>query len=163
MKFEDRFPDAQEYGDPASVNMTEQGWRLDYISSTFLDGWINYVEPVSAFVVSRYSENFANVKAKLEEWATKPPPHTKLGELDDDVFILARTQTGHLWFFWFDCDVSDCSIGCLDVDPDDHGDAKQAFVEYVSDRAKSFQSGYGGTGEAVPIPLSSIRGWVSFK
>lgn len=160
MKFDDYFPHAIEYPDPTEIDMTAKGWRFDYISSTFLNGWINYVRPVRAFVVSRYD---ATSKSKLEEWIATPPHDTQLGDLGDDVFILARDDDARrLWFFWFDCDVSDCSIGCLDVDPGDHGAAEEAFVEYVGERGADFKIGYGGCGEAVEIPLVCIRGWVQF-
>lgn len=157
--FKDCFYNTFEYPDPTQIDVTQSGWLLDYISSTFLDGWINYVKPVRVFVLSRYAEDFQAVKATLAAWEVKPPFHTKLSSLGDDVIVLAKDKTGRYWFFHFDCDVSDCSIGVFDAAG---AEADIIFDKYVRDCAEDYARGYGGTGEALEIPLSCIRGWVSW-
>jgi hypothetical protein len=164
MSFQDCFPESYEYPDPTAIDVTQSGWRLDYISSTFLDGWINYVTVVRAFVVSRYAEDFGDVKAKLVAWVADPPSHTKLRALGDDVLVLAQDKQGRHWFFHFDCDVSDCSIGV--ADPTAGGlrriDVPEAFTAYAQAFAKDYGVEYGGTAEAVEILPTLIRGWVSW-
>ncbi len=154
------FTETFEYPDPTQIDVTQSGWCLHYISSTFLDGWINYVEPVKAFVVSRYADDFQTVKAQLAAWEAKPPYHTKLGTLGDDVLLLAKDKSGRYWFFHFDNDDSDCSIGVLAANVGDR--AVTMFAEYAADAAKDFAGSYGGTGEALEIAPSFIRGWVQW-
>lgn len=163
--FNDCFTDKDQYRDPTTVNVTEPGWLIDYISSTFLNGWINYVTPVKAFVVSRYAEDFGAVKAKLASWEESKPYHTKLCELGDDVALLGQDKRGRYWYFYFDNDTSDCSIGVLDIEAGGlTGDQiVKAFDEHVQGIADRCERAYGGTGEALEIPLSCIKGWVSFK
>lgn len=163
MRFEDFFHDTFEYPDPTEHDLSKAGWRFDYISSTFLNGWINYVKPVSAFVMSRYAEDFSTVKAKLAEWESKPPYHTKLHDLGDDVHILARDKGGKFWCFEYDCDTSDCSVGVLDVGDAAEADVIEAFAVHVRNRAEHCARGYEhATGEALPIASTLLRGWVSF-
>lgn len=154
--FDTYFHETVEYPDPTAHDLTKSGWRFDYVSSTFLNGWINYVKPISAFVVSRYSDDFPSVIAHVESWKASPPPHTNFGELDDDVYVLAKDESGRLWCFEFDCDVSDCSIGVLDLGADTEAVAIASFVAYAQSRARRPE-------EAIEIPTSVIRGWVSFR
>lgn len=115
--FTDRyFQDEHEYGDPVAV-MMECGVLLSYVSSTYLSGWVNYVEIQAAFLVTRYEPHSQNV----EEAAAFNAPmtnsgrfHTKVSsDLHDDVAILARAthRRDEWWFFYCDQDVSDCAIG----------------------------------------------------
>lgn len=154
------FSNSTEYPDPTQIDMTRSGWCMHYISSTFLDGWINYVEPVRAFVVSRYADDFSDVKATLAAWTANPPYHTEMSKLGDDVLLLAKDKASRYWFFHFDNDVSDCSIGVLDAEASAR--AVDAFAAYAASAARDFQKSYGGTGEALDIPLSLLMGWVKW-
>ena len=44
-------PNDCEYGHPTEMDISSYGWMTTYISSTFLNGWINYVKPVNAFTM----------------------------------------------------------------------------------------------------------------
>ena len=80
----------------------------NYVASSFLDGLMNYTEPVSAVLLERYKkldrERFNEVYRQV---------HTKLSSYQDDVILLCREKEAHsrFWIFWYDCDTSDCSLG----------------------------------------------------
>lgn len=47
-----RFDFDGDYVDPTTIDI-QGSWKINYISSTFLNGWINYVEPVRVVVLAR--------------------------------------------------------------------------------------------------------------
>jgi len=163
MKFLDRMPNAREYADPSDpkeVDVGSVGWCIDYISSTFLNGWINYVKPVKAFVIHRYEEDAGALGQRVEEWHKEAPYHTKLSVFQDDVLLLGRSERGDWWYFWFDCDVSDCCIGKFE---DDSGsDIPAEFEEYVQSRAEELKGYHSGPPAWMELDVKKIRGWVSF-
>src|ERR1700737_3294562 len=84
------FHDRVDYPDPTQT-MLELGVWHEFISETFLNGWINYVEPVRAWVITRYRAYSKN-KADVEALAEKKPYHTDLSvATHDDVLLLARS------------------------------------------------------------------------
>ncbi len=163
MRFTDRMPESREYADPTDptqVDISSSGWSIDYISSTFLEGWINYVKPVKAFVIRRYSDDGedSGLAEKVKKWHEEEHHHTKLGVFGDDVMMLCRSDAGDWWYFWFDCDSSDCSIGKFE---DELGaDVPAEFVAYVQDRAKDLAR--PAAPEWHELDVKKISGWVSF-
>lgn len=80
-----------------------------------------------------------------------PRFNTKLGGDDgphDDVALVATSHEGsRVWLFYFDCDTSDCWIGCTD----DHS------VEDVAAYATGLGEGVG-----CEIDVERFVGWVQF-
>jgi len=160
--------------DPLPMNTLRE-----YISSTFLDGFINYVEIKKAFVIGRYTkwdeepDNDIHIMepAGSREWKTFKPK-TKLeafnlltekdrvfhSNLDtafsDDVLLLAKDSD--VWvFFWYDRDCSDSCIGRFQT-PDSDVVVIDSFVKYV--KQLKIDEYYE---EEKEIPLHYFSGWLS--
>lgn len=121
----DLFDNVEMYPRCIAERGVPQGTCYTYISSTFLNGFINYVNPFYVAMIERYNEGWLNEeeyrKKVLEELKS---PHTDYSpRLFDDIFILAESENTiyfnelnmkdnrSYWFFWSDRDCSDCSIG----------------------------------------------------
>jgi hypothetical protein len=160
MRFDEYTPHDSEYPRPA-VEPLKPGVFWSYISSTFLNGWINYTgDAVRAYLMERYYSPERNDETNAESlarWHADPPFHSKLGELGDDVILVTKDEGGKWWVYWFDCDVSDCCIGILDT-ADDDAAVLAAFDEWIAVRQVDLRP----EGKALPIEPKSIRGWVSF-
>ena len=156
--------DEIEYPHPA-VEPLRQGVLFSYISSTFLNGWINYVGDVRrAYLVTRYRSHAENVEA-LAKWHADPPFHSKFDDIPDDVHLIAKDEGGKWWYFWYDRDCSDCCIGILDTDDSDDA-VLVAFDEHVNSWHGIGADRHGTeNGEEPSPPLAidpkTIRGWVS--
>lgn len=107
------FDDHEWYPKGVMDNLLPWGTLWCYISSTFLDGMINYVTIESAFVGNRYSPD--NSKSEILD-LERGKFHTKLDVFGDDIVILASIAEGKYAYFYYDMDVSDCSIGRFETD-----------------------------------------------
>ena len=136
----DYFDDIVEYPNDVAHNPIPYGTAWCYISSTFLNGFINYVKPVTYFVIDRYTArdekvgeitlydkdksiqyNWKGTKARLISIALSGKKeiayHTDLRCFCDDVIILGEIEDApkdgkrRYMFFWYDLDTSDCCIG----------------------------------------------------
>jgi hypothetical protein len=150
------------------------GTLYRFVSSTFLNGFINYsTESIrSAFVAARYKFWHALMEDEKGEGVTKANKyrqviesgngfHSDLSCLEDDVIVLCKTQetrdgwaVGVWWFYWFDQDVSDCSIGRFSTDDSDEVVVNK-FNEMVLRNASEL-------GMPKPLPRSFFSGWVRF-
>lgn len=169
-KFMDYFSEQEEYPNPP-VDMLPVGKLYSYISTTFLDGWINYVEIKSAFLITRYREHEQNVAA-VDKFNEGGEFHTCLGkQLDDDVLILARAKSRdpfdidtdgcgpHWWFFWFDRDCSDSCIGRFET-TDAEATIIERFTAHAHDCSRGM--GYEHSGHpALELKPDAFRGWIS--
>ncbi len=176
-KFMDYFSDQEDYPEPA-VDMLPVDKLYSYISTTFLDGWINYVEIKSAFLITRYREHEQNVAAvaKFNGVDRQRYDHIDFNaclgkQLDDDVLILARAKDRdpfdtdvdgcgpHWWFFWFDRDVSDSCIGRFET-TDADAIIVERFAAYAHEKSRGM--GYEHSGHpALELKPSAFRGWIS--
>lgn len=149
------FPDALEYPDVCEICMKPGAWQT-YVSSTFLNGWINYVRIKKVFLITRYRDHAANLAA-VEACKNGRDVHTSLRVVGDDVLILAQEEGRSMWWvFWFDCDVSDCCIGRFESSET----AEQLYADFeVWANAVSLDE---GAAPALEVPVSSIHGWISF-
>jgi hypothetical protein len=149
----------------------------EYVSSTYLNGLVNYVTPVKIVLLERYDliekDSFAK---QLEE--AKQAPYTKLGIFGDDILVLAHDEEVPGWlFFWFDCDVSDCCVGNFGAGLT-QTEAEEEFMRFVAGlvhdnaevmkavirKEKEDHPNYGTeciTGY-VELPLDIWKGWVKF-
>jgi len=150
------------YGDPTNLNLAALGWRINYISHTFLNGWINYVKPISAYVVHRYADDVQDIISSIKNWEENPPFHTNLKFNDDIVMLCKSKSNGQYWYFWFDNDVSDCSIGKLNTLGDSEEDIIKSFTKYVEIVAKDLADYHSGEPAYFPLDVSKFSGWIEF-
>lgn len=111
--FEERF----EYpNEKLLLNGLKTNQLFEYVSNTYLNGFINYTKPVWGAIIKRYRENegydYEGAANKLLNQY-----HSELDKIEDDVLIVA-TGADDSWFFWFDRDVSDCMIGRTNITPE---------------------------------------------
>jgi len=178
MKFLDYFTDNIEYPNNVALDPIPIGILWSYISSTFLNGFINYVTIVKAFVLGRYyawdeeinytisvmdppgSFNWTEKKCKTKDDLYQELVKKKAVfhvnpdyDFQDDVVILAKagnTEAGICYFyFWYDMDCSDCCIGRFITD-DNEENVITSFYDYVTKDLKEFGSNDHG---ARGIPL----------
>jgi len=81
-----------------------------YTPSTFLNGYINLVQPWKVWLLERYTTQGPKYEAGVLQPFLAGAVHTSLKDLHDDVWVLAETKQWW-WVLVFDCDVSDCAIG----------------------------------------------------
>lgn len=170
------FSSYEEYPDPAE-SMLEIGLYHEYVSSTFLNGWINYVDIIAARLITRYNEKgYQGNVDDLNHFNDDSTDtyHTKLGNFfNDDVFILAKNRPSRwydnvkpvYWFFWFDRDVSDCCIGRFHAKGSSEDEVIKDFIEYANYSSRDLSVGYAASKEPVDsleINVKKLRGWISF-
>lgn len=163
--FYDYMPMSQEFANPTNLRMDlsedHPGWVINYISHSFLDGWINYVQPILAFVVCSY-RSYEETSEKVEQWRKDPPVHTCFSTFGDDTLLLCRGHAGEYWFFWYDMDVSDCTIGRFQTSDPESG-VKELFRKFVEDRAKRTASAMTRShNDPFEIDVSKLKGWLAF-
>jgi len=115
--FNDYFNYSEEYPNP-TTRMLPVNCEYTYISNTFLNGFINYVNIIKAFLITRYEPYSKNLESAVNfHDREKNKFHTKIYNFfDDDVAILAVSDIGEYWYFYYDQDCSDCSIGRFRTD-----------------------------------------------
>lgn len=177
----DYFDDEVEYPKDIAENPLPLGTLYSYVSSTFLNGFINYVSVIDAFVLHRYTELGKDMTEHLEgktyqepagsnKWTKFPTAITKgevidlmsqprrlsgtdLNIFDDDVILLARTKTDTnvFYFFWFDCDVSDCMIGRFRTE-----DSQEIVIDKFRNFVRKLSFGHR------ELPLHFFSDWMFF-
>lgn len=106
--FWDLFPSREEYPDNIAERGVPQGTFYKYISSSFLDGLVNYVDIFAAYVIQPPYGALSEYKADIEKSLSNV--NTTLSDFGlIDVILLAETKSS-FWVFWYDPDVSDCCI-----------------------------------------------------
>lgn len=100
-----------EYQTEDLVSNFRDGVIYHYVGYTFLNGYINYIDRLKVCLLERYRTQGEKYEEEIwKPFVEKKEFHTKLCNLQDDILILGKTRN-HYYFFWFDCDVSDCAIG----------------------------------------------------
>lgn len=83
------------------------GVLFEYVSSTYLDGFINLVKIQAAWLLVRYeSAGHKDAVRRIEA-----DVHPRLVEHDDCIVVGASHCGAQSWVFWYDRDTSDCCIG----------------------------------------------------
>lgn len=191
----DYFNDNIEYPREVAFNPIPYNTVWTYISVTFLNGFINYVNPIKCYLIDRYTpdnENINSVKYQIEdsyEWLTFDGTkgelkdkilkeeiklyHTELSCFSDDIIILSEIEhnekdgLNRFMFFWFDMDVSDCSIGRIETN-DTKEEIIQSLINWLEQNKEenkdrnieeSFDNGLMNYTE---LPLSFLKGWLKF-
>ena len=180
----DYFQDDMEYPKNIIDNPIPYGEVWTYVSSTFLNGFINYTDPLACFVIDRYTspdkeeiqfKEFKGMKKDLIESILSNDfkmVHTKLNCFDDDIIILGKIDSNDelfnsFIFFWFDMDVSDCSIGKFKTS-DSEEDVIQSVINWL-DNEKEFNKDSefcpgldNGIINYTRLPLTFLKGWMKF-
>ncbi len=145
------------------------------VSHSFLNAFINHVDVIKIYQLDRYENEdwrplgvlykeigernwrpFTKTKADLKELVVNQQiefANTNLAMFGDDIVILAKvpnSENGFI-FFWFDCDVSDCSIGKFRTD-DSVKNIIKACENFLVRSEFPFAS----------LPLSFLKGSISF-
>lgn len=148
----DDFWDLFEFDEDYPKEVAERGVPENtlycYISSTFLGGFINYVEPIKAVMIKRYRESDYDHAKEAENISSAV--NTNIALLQDDVLVAAQTENDY-WFFWFDNDVSDCVIGRFSK-------SKCSESEYIEKFDKVAKEHKWFDGESWDI---SLTGWIT--
>ncbi len=117
------FLDWEEY--PSNEELME-GLKEDimyaYVSTTYLNGFINYVDIIGAYMTRRYKElekdksdknpNDLSWEESCKLIDNNTDFHTNVSDCNkyDDIHILAKCGD-YYYYFWSDCDCSDSCIG----------------------------------------------------
>lgn len=193
----DYFEDVIEY--PQDVAYKPIPWNVawNYISSTFLNGFINYVNPIACYVLNRYKQENEDISCRnisvcdrggFGNWykfkgtkkqliddiisGEKELYHTDLSCFGDDIIVLAEIEDernnekgqNKFMFFWFDMDVSDCSIGRIKTD-DDEGFVVNSLENWLIKEFKNnsnHESDHSDGNGFYKLPNSFLKGWVKF-
>ena len=116
-KIWDYFDDEVEFPKNIVDNPIPYGETWEYVSSTLLNAFINYVKPIACYVVNRYTKETDDIteskvsvcdKGKFGNWekfegtkkelidsivsGDKEMYHTDLSCFDDDIIIVARVE-----------------------------------------------------------------------
>lgn len=138
-------------------NILPHGEYWEYISSTFINGFLNYYKPISCFAINRYTETQQKFFNNVDNFIKNKVHHTKFNVIDDDVLFLGKSKNnGEYILIWMDCDVSDCCIGRFITDDPEEVIIYQ-FKEWVIDRAEDIAGGL-----FIELPVNNINGWVGF-
>jgi hypothetical protein len=138
------FHDHLEYPDVTNI-MMEPGVYQEYVSTTFLNGWINHVEVKKAFLITRYSPHDQNL-VDVQRFNQRTRGHTDLSrEFADDVLVLAVEpgRPDHYWFFWADRDCSDSGVGRF-ITADSYETVAESFTRYAQERSLDLSEAYSG-------------------
>lgn len=181
--FFDLFESESQY--PTLTGNTEilpVGHRYDYVSSSFLNGLVNFAgTPIAAFGIFLYHDidgpstkpvQYMNPAGSLiwqrtDEHLTRRQvfellteserlAHPELDKLDCNVMILFRSGEDIYWAFDFDQDVSDCSVGRFET-----AHTEQELIEIFRARAEQLAEAHQ-VKEVLEIPLSFFKGWITF-
>ncbi len=146
-------------------NGLERGTWYSYVTSSYINGLLPYIEPVRAWLLRRYRiwpddkdpTERPITDAEIAEW--EKAYHTKFIDLGDNVVFVGETAR-HWWVIYMDCDVSDCRVGRVTKESvwtvDD-------VLQWVGDHLLPDKREAGGDyGVRHEIPLGAMQGWRSF-
>jgi len=179
------FDSVEEYPRPYG-EILPFGTFYEYAGTPFLDGFINHVVILSAFVIGRYKKWDEKIDCPIEyldedgTWVkksdltkkeaydlliSKDNRHVRLDTyFSDDVLILAKMEdSDEYWIFWYDRDSSDSCIGRFKTSVLEEI-VQQLFENYV--REKNLEENINrlrypnNIEEYKPIPLSYFKGWI---
>ena len=179
----DLFDQVVEYPGDIAANPFPLGVLYSYVSSTLLNGMINYVDIQAAYLITRYRAHSKNV-ATAAKFNAGRDFHAQLSSMHDDLLILAQASAqddpAYWWFFWFDCDVSDCQIGRFRCQVDDEQKAEllACFAEWAETKSQVLSDSYAsemddpeededtsenkGGKPAIRLEPTAFRGWISW-
>ena len=188
-KIWDYFDDSVDYPREVAHNTLPYGTVWSYISATFLNGFVNYVKPISVFVLDKYTMQDENIsdrdvnifdKGKFGNWhkwegtkgglieaiksGEKETYHTQLNWFGDDTILLSEIETdekdGKGRYMFFWFDL-DVS-GCC-IGKFETTDAKEQVVQSVVNWLEDCKlEDDNEIKNYTEIPISFLGGWISF-
>ena len=169
-----RFKDDREYPrDELAEEGVPQGMFYSYVSSTYLNGLVNYVRTRWVGVVQRYvndSDPGRHGDADDPIWddafearclASADCGHPDYSKIPEDIWLLGETENSW-WFFWSDQDSSDCCIGRF-AKSDEELTVEQLIVEVKAQAHKTQCDNHyveDPPGKILELPIRN--GWASF-
>ena len=177
----DYFDEHIDYPTEVVHNTLPYGTVWCYISSTFLNGMVNYTKPVKLFALERYTASDKIVQDNLTKKDvidniienSSTFYNINLSIFRDDVVLLSEIETNdeddknRFMFFWFDCDLSDCCIGKFET-TDTKEEVCQSIIDWL-EGIKEKKKGYvvhenndNGILDYTEIPVSCLSGWIKF-
>ena len=138
----------EEYPDNVAKNALPQDTFYEYISSTFLNGLINYVKIFATYLILDRDRS-EKVSEEVIEQSSKRV-HTHLGSFGIMVTVLAETENS-FWIFCYDPDVSDCGVGRCSKAEMSRDDFELLFLNSIHPSEQ----------EVKKLPWKP-KGWVSF-
>lgn len=172
----------EEYPGAKLLSGLEHGVFYYYVSSSYLEGIVNYTKPVAGVLLERYDVlDRAKAQTIIDTRVVKRIGHPRLEAFEDDVILLCTPNStseadgdpNEYYMFWFDRDVSDCCVGrfnSTDTREQVIADFKM-WVESLCDRSqqgavRKNANGCGGwekTSDWMELPLEYLRGgWITF-
>lgn len=153
----------EEYEYPSNEQLLhgiQQGVLFSYVASTYLQGFINYVDIEAAVLLNRYSETDEEFQKQIDsikkEVAEQNEVHTYLYDYDD-ILILGKTDDMYI-VFWSDGDVSDCNIGGL---PLDTFESLSDAIEALYKEAEYLVADNVEVKDYYKIPVEFFSGWIT--
>ena len=168
------------------VEGVKDGTSFDYVATTYLNGFINYVQIIDAYMIRRYKtlekylvEKYGTYDQSIIEGNVDPNNLTwerscrlidDLSESGnfhfthsankfDDMLILAK-QAGSYWIFWTDCDCSDSCIGRLPLSTFDSDEEAKESLKLAALEFSTEDSTVEDE-KIKRIPLSLFSGWIT--
>lgn len=155
-EFFDLFDDSEEYPENVAERGVPQNTVYHYISTTFLNGLINYVDNKMAIMIERYTEfddnDISEYTAHLKDNIHSNYSGSVFRNVIDDVVIFGETEDSY-WYFYSDGDCSDSDIGR--VEKDRVGSLEEFKKLYI----ESLKSNGYYSGKYIELPKPS--GWVT--
>lgn len=181
MHFRDFVSEAEEYPGAKLLNGLEHGVFYCYVSSSYLEGIVNYTKPIAGVLLERYNVlNRTKAESIIDTRVKKGIGHPSLEAFEDDVLLLCTPDStseadgdpNEYYVFWFDRDVSDCCVGrfnSTDTREQVIADFK-TWVESLCDRSQqgvvrkdASGCGWEKTSDWMDLPLEYLRGgWITF-
>ena len=164
------FTDGVDYPNILGGDILPDGTLWSYVSSTFLNGFINYAQAIKCYLMNRYRDwneerenddlklhhrppmenkwvdHVFKTKEEVYQFVLKNPTgyiHSELGVFNDDILVLGKVKDtpNKYIFFWFDLDVSDCCIGVFTTE-DTEETVVNEFRSYVQEISAKLQRDY---------------------
>lgn len=157
----DLFEHSEEYPKGVAERGVENNTMYSYISNTFVNGFVNYIEIFWSCVIERYEVWDMEVVNQTVQ-AASSHVHTDYKGYGDDCLLLGETENCY-WLIWFDLDVSDCMIGRMDKaksTPEELIAFVKAFIESHDAPINRGKNTEGITGRFIELPKPT--GWLSF-
>lgn len=142
-EFIDLFTNQVDYPDSEQLlGGVPQNTLYQYVSSTYLNGLINYASPSVAILLNGTAEDVAKLESQ--------PYHSNYS--NHDVVVLGQTSDS-VYYFRSNQDVSDCSIGRIDKAANNVTleDVLELVIPHLNTRFDS-----------CVVLQNKPRGWVSF-
>ncbi len=164
-KFMDLFTEHYEFPNLADVSVISKdentGILFEYVPNSYLKGYVNSVKLIAGYGVTRYT-SIADKNIDLIYI------NSNISDYDDDVVLLAKSDEGLYYFFYFDCDVSDCMIGTLNYKNMKQEEVVSLFDEWAKEHNKYMFTRYtrenekpDDTNTLFKIDVKRLKGWIS--